>query len=168
MKMRIALFFLIVISLFGAESCRKGCKDVQCQNGGECFNGTCRCPGRWSGILCDTLCPIGYEGRYCASLSRTKFLRTWNATTTAPGSLVKHLLTISADNFAEGIIITNFNNEGFTVKASMLDYNSFEILPQNATGSYTGPVEGSGYLNGDKLGINLTKQGVDYFADCNK
>lgn len=50
----------------------------------------------------------------------------------------------------------------------MLDYDKFEILPQNATGSYTGSVEGSGYMNGQKLGINLTKQGIDYFADCNR
>lgn len=50
----------------------------------------------------------------------------------------------------------------------MLDWNVFEILPQNATGSYTGPVQGSGYINGEKLGINLTKQGIEYFADCNK
>lgn len=50
----------------------------------------------------------------------------------------------------------------------MLDWNVFEILPQNATGNYTGPVQGSGYINGEKLGINLTKQGIEYFADCNK
>lgn len=168
MLRRVAFIFSICLLLLQLNACRKGCKNVECQNGGECFNGSCRCEGRWSGLYCDTLCPIGFEGRYCASLSRTKFIRTWNATTFSTNGTNQHPLYVTAGSFAEQIVISNFNNEGFTVTASMLDYDKFEILPQNATGSYTGSVEGSGYMNGQKLGINLTKQGIDYFADCNR
>lgn len=168
MLRRVAFLFSFFLLLLQLNACRKGCKNIDCQNGGECFNGSCRCEGRWSGLYCDTLCPIGFEGRYCAALSRTKFIRTWNATTSSVNGSVQHQLTVTAGSFAEQIIISNFNNEGFTVTASMLDFDKFEILTQNATGSFTGVVSGSGYLNGQKMGVNLTKQGIDYFADCNK
>lgn len=169
MKMpALAVLFLITISC-SVESCQRACRDVHCLNGGHCSNGQCRCEGRWSGANCDTLCPIGWEGRYCATPSSLKFIRTWQATTTATGGVaVHHTIDITQGAFIQQLVISNFNNEGFTVTASLLDYDRFEILPQNATGSYTGPVEGSGYLNGDHLAINLTKNGVDYFANCNK
>ncbi len=64
--------------------------------------------------------------------------------------------------------VTLFEEHDYTVIGTMLDYDKFEINTQNATGSYTGVVNGSGYLNGSNMAINLTKQGVDYFANCNK
>ncbi len=169
MKIQWIAFLCLIVFSFWVEGCQRACKDVNCLNGGECSNGQCRCTGRWSGSNCDTLCPIGLEGRYCATPSSVKFIRTWQATTssTATGT-VNHTLTITQGSFLQDLVISNFNGEGFTVHASILDYNSFEILPQNATGSYTGYVEGSGYLNGDNLAVNLTKEGVDYFANCNK
>ena len=68
------------------------------------------------------------------------------------------------------VIISNFNNENFSIVGTMLDYDKFEILPQNAIGNYTGMVNGSGYLNGSNMAVSLTKQveGIDYFANCNK
>lgn len=161
--------FVIGLLLWGAQSCQRACRDIECRNGGRCVNGQCRCEGRWSGDYCDTLCPIGLEGRYCATVSSVKFIRTWNATTTSPQTgTLKHPLYVTAGTSYVRINISNFNNEGYTVVGTMLDYNRFEIYSQNATGSYTGKVEGSGYLNEDKLAINLTKQGIDYFANCNK
>lgn len=168
MRTLILLTFYCLVTLAGLSGCKPGCRDVNCQNGGECRNGQCNCTGRWSGAYCDTLCPIGWEGRYCATPSSIKFIRTWQATTTGNGNSIKHPLTVSQGDIIQHIVISNFNNEGFSVVGSILDYNSFEILPQNATGSYTGPVQGSGYLNGNNLAINLTKEGVDYFANCNK
>jgi hypothetical protein len=169
MKTVMLIFLLVTTLMVGVQSCKPGCADKQCLNGGECRSGRCQCEGRWSGESCDSLCAIGYEGRFCATPSSVKFLRTWNAVTTAPGlPESKHTLTITQGNIVQRIVISNFNGEGFNVVGTILDYNRFEILPQNATGSYTGPVDGSGYLNGNKLGINLTKQGIDYFANCNK
>lgn len=169
MKTLVYVFFLSIGMVACMQSCQPGCADKQCLNGGECRTGRCRCEGRWSGENCDSLCAIGYEGRYCATPSSAKFLRTWNAITTAPGlPQVQHTLTITQGNIVQRLVISNFNGEGYNVVGTILDYDRFEILPQNATGTYTGPVEGSGYLNGDKLAINLTKQGIDYFANCNK
>jgi hypothetical protein len=41
------------------------CKDVVCQNGGTCTDGTCACP-------------TGFEGSNCETLSRAKFLGTYS------------------------------------------------------------------------------------------
>ena len=45
--------------------------------------------------------------------------------------------------------------------------DKFDIITQNATGTYTGQVNGAGRLTDDKLTIDLTKQGISYFAICN-
>lgn len=163
-------FFVPLILLLCCGACKQGCKDVNCLNDGECLSGgSCSCKGRWGGPSCDSLCPIGLEGTYCNVTSRTRFVRTWNASTTMSGSaVVKHPLYIANGPIIQQIIITNFNNENYTMVGTLLDYDKFEILTQNATGNYTGVVSGSGYLNGENLAIDLNKQGVNYFANCNK
>ena len=66
----IALSAFLTVSAFGAvlyTSCTKDeCKDVVCQNGGTCSEGTCTCS-------------TGYEGTNCETASRTKFIKTWTA-----------------------------------------------------------------------------------------
>lgn len=170
MKKFLFVAFVLAVLCVVAAGCKKGCRDVHCENGGKCqWGGRCDCAGRWGGTFCDSLCPIGFEGTYCTQFSRTKFVRTWNATTSSPSTGVnRHLLFVTNGPIAQQIIISNFNNENYTVIGTMLDYDKFEILPQNATGSYTGQVDGSGYMNGSNLAINLTKQGVNFFANCNK
>src|SRR2546421_8302190 len=42
------------------------CKDVVCQNGGNCVSGTC-------------VCTAGYEGTNCETESRAKFLGSYTA-----------------------------------------------------------------------------------------
>lgn len=170
--MKFIVFWSIVfITGFAILSgCKPGCKDVTCVNGGECISGgTCKCPDRWGGLYCDSLCPQGYEGNYCNIASRNKFIRAWNATTTANGGGSKqHALFITAGAIVPQIIITNFNDDNFTMIGTITGPNRFEIYSQNATGNFTGNVTGSGYLNGENLAVNLTKGGVDYFANCNR
>ncbi len=170
MKITFFSFLLLFMAVFAFTGCKPGCKDVKCLHDGKCqAGGVCDCPGRWGGLYCDTLCPIGFEGTYCNIASRNKFVRTWNATTSSNVTgVIEHPLYVTNGPIPQQIIISNFNNENYTVVGTMLDFDKFEILTQNATGSYTGPVDGSGYLNGDNLAINLNKQGVDYFANCNR
>ena len=172
MKSVVFSLFILLLLAFSAAGCKLGCKDIHCQNNGECISGgTCGCKGRWGGLYCDSLCAIGYEGTYCNIPSRNKFVRTWNATTSSNSTgVVHHSLTVSNGVIVQQIIISNFNNENYSIVGTMLDYDKFEILSQNAIGNYTGMVNGSGYLNGSNMAVSLTKQaeGIDYFANCNK
>lgn len=65
----IAFSALLTIGAFTAityTACNKDeCKDVVCENGGTCVNGTCECP-------------IGYEGANCEKLTRDNFVGKWS------------------------------------------------------------------------------------------
>lgn len=80
-KFFIGLFILATIS----TGCKKACSNVKCLNGGVCIDGTCKCPGGYSGPNCENYdpcynitclnggtcangscnCPIGYGGSDC-------------------------------------------------------------------------------------------------------
>ena len=66
----IALGSFLALSTFGVtlySSCSKDkCKDVVCQNGGTCNEGTCTCA-------------TGYEGTNCETEVRKKVIATWTA-----------------------------------------------------------------------------------------
>lgn len=170
MKMKLGALVISILILLVANSCKQDCKDVTCQNGGECTTGgICNCSGRWGGLYCDSLCPLGYDGNYCTTLSKTKFIRTWNASTSSSVTgTVQHPLYVTSGGGPEKIVITNFNNEGFSMIGYMSGKDKFDIVSQNATGTYTGNVNGSGRMSGENMTIDLTKQGVNYFAICNK
>ena len=168
---RIAFVLIAALTLALTNSgCKRACKDVTCFNGGDCnSSGMCNCVNRWGGLNCEEFCPLGYEGSFCNQLSRRNVIRTWNATTTSPNTgTVQHPLYITEGTTAEKIIINNFNNEGYTMIGYFSGKGKFDIVSQNATGSFTGIVDGAGNLNGDKLTIDLTKEGINYFASCNK
>lgn len=170
--MKSVLLSVIIVCLCACAltSCKPGCKDVTCLNDGECIaGGTCKCPGRWGGAYCDSLCPQAFEGNNCNIPSRSKFIRAWNATTSSGATGTRqHTLFVTNGPIVQQIVLTNFNNEHYTVIGTITEPTKFEIYPQNATGSFTGIVTGSGYLNGDNLAVDLTKDGVSYFANCNR
>lgn len=165
-------FILLICSLllFLQNGCRESCRNVTCLNGGTCEDGDCICPFRYGGRNCELNCNYGYEGLSCATEVRQKYIRTWNATTTSSLGTVNHPLYITKTqgNSVQTFIIENFNNEGYGFRASILSNTTFEILEQKAFGNDTSLVSGSGYLNGENLAINLVKNGVTYFAICNK
>jgi hypothetical protein len=62
----IAFLIVGVMSALVYTSCKKDkCVDVACKNLGACFDGNCTCLA-------------GYEGSRCDTLSRKKFIYTWN------------------------------------------------------------------------------------------
>ncbi len=96
-------------------------------------------------------------------------MRVWSATTTAnTGNKVEHPLTISAGTTIEKIIISNMNGENFACIGTMTGKDKFDIVSQYAMGSYSGIVNGSGHLSGDKLIVDFQKAGISYFSNCNK
>lgn len=104
---QIAFGLILTVSAFGATlytSCNKDkCKDVVCQNGGTCSEGTCTCV-------------TGYEGTNCETAMRAKFVKTWSAsdkeattTTTVP----TYISAIVAGSTVTDVKISNFSNAFF-------------------------------------------------------
>jgi hypothetical protein len=167
--MQKAFFCWLAILVFFIAGCKNACKDISCLHGGTCKDGTCNCAYGFGGKFCDTACPAGYEGEFCSIVIRDKFMRQWSAVTnSSSGGTVNHALYITAGTAMSNINISNFDNENFSVVGTVSGTYTFDIFTQNATGSYTGSVSGSGKLNGQKLSIDLVNQnGIHYFVTCN-
>lgn len=63
MKILKALSLTAVLLLFAACG-GDPCKDVSCQNGGDCLEGTCECPPEYEGNLCQYIAVGEYLGTY--------------------------------------------------------------------------------------------------------
>lgn len=111
MKTRIfQILGVAAIASLGLASCdtdSDACKDVTCENGGTCIDGTCECPEGFGGTDCsmdycaavvcdatggtltpsstgcDCVCEEGYEGEDCATEERAKFVGSYLASGTA-------------------------------------------------------------------------------------
>lgn len=108
------------------------CKDVVCQNGGQCVDGTCSCP-------------TGYEGTSCETKSNAKFVGVYTATEDCSSG--SYQVTITAGTNGTDVLVSNLGNYGCTttgtivfdgtVNSSSLTINDSKCNTQmNATGSY--------------------------------
>src|SRR4051812_21836804 len=94
-----ALAAIITIFSIGFFSCNTDkCKTVVCANGGVCNRGTC-------------ICPSGYQGSNCETVSREKFTGDWyvfekGSTTNA----AQYPITIKPSNNITDVVILNFFN----------------------------------------------------------
>lgn len=130
---------LMVTSVAFISSCNDDpCKDVSCQNGGTCLTGTCDCEA-------------GYEGEFCETLSRAKFIGSYNGNETCTVGTDSYVLTISASSVDDAtVVVSNVYNQGFTVTGTT-DGTSLTI-PSQSTGGVT--ISGSGSIS--STGITLT------------
>ena len=111
---QIALGVMLAVSAFGTvlyTSCTKDeCKDVVCLNGGTCSGGTC------------IGCNAGYEGATCQTVSRDKFVKTWNAADDLTGGTT-HLVYSVSINVGAGSSVTQatiskaFSDDFFSILA---------------------------------------------------
>ena len=68
---------ILSLLLIFLVSCRPDlCKEINCQNGGECKEGVCECPPAFSGAKCDFLIASKFLGIYraqydCSSATQT-------------------------------------------------------------------------------------------------
>jgi hypothetical protein len=109
----VTLSAFISVTYFSCN--RDKCKTIVCAHGGVCNVGVC-------------ICPSGYEGANCETVSRTKFLGNW--TVFEKGSATparQYALTIQPSTLTSDVVISNF-------------YNYFQT-----------PIKG--YVNGDTLYI---------------
>ena len=131
----LALSF-VALALTG---CKDECKDVVCQNGGTCDEGTC-------------LCATGYEGTNCETEVRAKFVGSYSVQESCQsGNYTFSMSVTSSSTGVSNIIINNFYDIGISVSASITG-NSVTIPNQTINDQGVAfTVSGSGQLSGNIL-----------------
>lgn len=128
----IAAFISIV---YISSSCNKDkCKTIVCANGGVCSNGNC-------------ICPTGYEGVNCGTLSITKFTGNWQVReksgitqSSQYGTVISPDPNPSKVNYVQ---ITNFWNYFTTTIEAYVVEDTIFIPNQNVQGHV---IVGTGFI----------------------
>ncbi len=104
--------------------------------------------GTMTFMSCDKECEIGYEGSNCKTLSREKFVGTWNGTEACTTGNDTYQLTITAAGDDIKLNYSNLYNENYSGQGTMTGTNTFSFSGENggATWSGTGSIDGSGRL----------------------
>lgn len=128
-----------LILIIGWVGCQKDpCKDINCQNGGICFEGSCLCPDGFNGPNCETSTIADFAGTYLVS-------ETCNAGNFA------YTIEIALDTAAQqNIFISNMADLGSVVTA-IAQGDNFSIAPQLILND---TISGTGMLTDSILTIN--------------
>ncbi len=134
-----AMLGVATLSMVFTSCTEDKCKDVVCENGGLCNvdDGTCDCPA-------------GYEGESCESLSKTKFIKNWNATDTETGSttpLVYTCLIADGATIDDVIVSADFSDSYFTNTISATVTGNTITIPNQQPDNDGYSVTGSGTYN---------------------
>lgn len=155
------LQLLLLGLLLAYASCSNPCKEISCQNGGECLEGVCDCAPGWVGENCQYQacyvldcqngascslgtchCLSGFYGEACEYALHDRFIGTYAATQNCqkPGEPVSNsqydLLITAGGN---GLEINLYLDSRGWVTADIEDYNNLTIPDQDRLfGSYAG------------------------------
>ncbi len=126
---------IATIATFSAvvyTSCnRDKCKTIVCANGGVCNGGTC-------------VCPSGYEGTNCETVTRTKFLGNWSVLEKGSITLAaQYGVSIEASTVITDVTIKNFYNYFKTPVKAYVSGDTIVIPNQQYEGKV---LHGIGYI----------------------
>ena len=125
-----SLLTLAFVSAITYTACKKdACNNVVCHNMGTCDGGKCTCP-------------VGYEGPSCDTLSRDKFVFTYNGGDTCGANFLYtqytiHLLAIPT-NPLELMMKDFLNNPDDSAICTIRSVDSFTFIGANNSTTYTG------------------------------
>lgn len=199
-KISLMLILSLIIGIWG---CNNPCKDVSCGRG-TCENGDCLCEGGWEkdangsctiqnfcyNVDCgehgtcnssngDCQCYTGYElnsvGK-CDSVSRDKFIGTYNVVGVCPNGTSNYTATILAGNGITAIKLRNYGNYydasgniplevGALVEGTTLtvNYQDINLNGFNYTVSYT-----TASLSNNSFSITHTVNGITCISTWTK
>ena len=156
-KVLLALIFPLICCLVIAGCNSDPCKDIECQNGGQCLNGRCFCPDGFSGENCEFLepcdtitcenggtcdnglcdCVCGWSGPTCQTHITDHFVGVYTTSRVCDNGSDLYSSTVSrANTNCDGIIISNFFNTGSSVFGTVTA-EEFAILPLQSFDTYT-------------------------------
>ncbi|MBS1590128.1 MAG: calcium-binding EGF-like domain-containing protein [Bacteroidetes bacterium] len=142
MKSRFKLVVLSALSALTAfstvlvSSCKEDkCKSIVCAYGGVCSSGQC-------------ICPSGYEGTQCETITRKRYLGVWNVTEDGTySSAAQYAISLEAGaNIAE-VRIKNFRNSFVSDVQAFVKGDTITIPNQTLAGK---TIRGFGYIQQDK------------------
>ncbi|MCB9045759.1 MAG: calcium-binding EGF-like domain-containing protein [Chitinophagales bacterium] len=164
------LLTLFAFSLVLYASCNNKCKDITCQNGGTCENGSCKCPTGYEGEFCETAsdpcsnidclnggtcdngkcnCPDGYEGDKCEIAINDRYTGIW--TVFEDGTLTnaaQYEISVTSGS-PTTIKVSNFYNRFMSNMVNInIDGNNMTIPQQDINGYI---IEGNGTLEWDNI-----------------
>lgn len=121
-KLFAVLFSCCIATLVMYDSCIKDkCRQLVCDNGGVCVNGTCACPA-------------GYEGATCSKMWNEKFSGKWMAAdSVAKDNIVryKYEISVAGINTKDSFYITGFaNTVSKAILCKRLSYRMFSFEEQ--------------------------------------
>jgi hypothetical protein len=118
------------------------CKNVVCDNGGTCdANGAC-------------VCPAGFEGTTCATLSRDKFIGIFNGSETCTIGTDTYAVTTTPNSDKTKFNIQNLYNQSTITAIANANGNAFTIPSQTVAANVVG--SGSGTITGNNITITYT------------
>jgi hypothetical protein len=136
---------ILSVAYFFSCTTKGQCDNVVCLNSGACYDGKC-------------VCPVGYEGAICDTLSRDKFVYNFNGGDSCgvnlyagyyPKTYTQYPIHIRRRLYSNLEILIqdmlNFPND--SAVGTMLKTDSFSFIGSNNATSYTG----SGWLRHDTL-----------------
>jgi hypothetical protein len=140
-----ARFKSILLSAFGVmaafsavtyTSCNNDkCKAIVCAYGGVCNEGTC-------------VCPSGYEGSRCETLTRERYMGVWQVLEDGTVSnAAQYAISVEAGPKTSDLVIKNFYNSFMTPVNAYVKGDTLYI-PQQDMEDYQ--VQGIGYIAEDK------------------
>ncbi len=133
-----AAFTITVFSVAVYSSCNKNkCDKVVCLNLGACDAGNC-------------VCPVGFEGLRCESLSRDKFIFTYNGGDSCTGPKFNKYAIYMHAVLTDSVTMTMLNllgNIQDSATCTMQATDSFSFIGSNNSTTFTG----TGKLKNDSL-----------------
>jgi hypothetical protein len=140
---RLMLSGSVVIALaVNFNSCKKEkqdpCEGITCQNGGWCYDGSCKCT-------------LGYEGTNCETESRAKFIGSDSVSSSC--SVTKWKSTIASTSVTKLTLKDLYGFPGINVNADLTSSTEFNIPLQTVSdgASHTIKISGSGSISGNTI-----------------
>ena len=148
MKKSLFFFVALVLCIAILGSCKKkkdACDNINCNNGGSCVNGSCKC---------DSV----HEGANCESEKRAKYFggHVFNIDCSS-GDHLDYAKFLSSDSGANKIEIVNLYSSGSACFGTLLADGSIDIASQELVSQSlgTGTISGRASMINDKIVISF-------------